>query len=104
MRREKVTHRVRVRLPNGVSFYAYEIHMGETDVEPGLDHFAENEGVVANHCIGTYLHGAFENEDVLRTTLGIEPKPVRSRAEQYESLASWFAHSADIPLFEERFL
>ncbi|HYZ85761.1 MAG TPA: cobyric acid synthase [Bryobacteraceae bacterium] len=104
MRREKVTHRVRVRLPNGVSFYAYEIHMGETDVEPGVDHFAENEGVVANHCIGTYLHGAFENEDVLRTTLGIEPKPVRSRAEQYESLASWFAHSADIPLFEERFL
>jgi adenosylcobyric acid synthase len=104
MKPEKTTRRVRARLASGAEFTAYEIHLGDTTRPPQAECFAEGEGIVADRCVGTYLHGAFESPDVLRQVLGIEPRPVQSRPEQYEALARWFTDSADLALFEERFL
>lgn len=104
MRPEKVTRRVKARLRSGVEFTAYEIHMGETTRPAACETFAEGEGIVADRCVGTYLHGAFESPAVLKETLGIEARLLPSRSEQYDALADWFAASADVPLFEERFL
>ncbi len=53
----------------------YEIHMGETSINPrngSSEHAFGNDGCVSKNglIIGTYLHGLFENENVRNAFLG----------------------------------
>ena len=92
----KRTTVVSATTPRGVTFGAYEIHLGITDVEsPDLPPFARladgrAEGVRIDGLIGTYLHGAFENADVCAEVFGVRPRAVASRAENYDRMATWF--------------
>jgi adenosylcobyric acid synthase len=108
LQQEKVTHRVDAMSPRGENFSAYEIHMGETRILEGAEPFAlingQPEGVHANRCIGTYLHGALEHPGVVEEWLGYRPPPVPTKHRSYDQLAEWFEASADIPLFEKLFL
>jgi adenosylcobyric acid synthase len=108
LQREKVTHAVEARSPRGQAFAAYEIHMGETTVQSDVDPFAivggKPEGVSADRCIGTYLHGALEHPGIVEEWLGYRPPPVPTKQRSYDQLAEWFEGSADIPLFEKLFL
>lgn len=108
LQRSKVTHRVEARSARGNSFHAYEIHMGETEIPAGAQPFAfvngHPEGIHAHNCIGTYLHGAFENVRVVEEWLGYRPPPLPTKQRSYEQLAEWFEAAADIPLFESLFL
>jgi adenosylcobyric acid synthase len=105
---EKVTLRVEARSPRGEAFPAYEIHMGATSVVDGAAPFAyvnqQPEGIHANRCIGTYLHGAFEQPGVVEEWLGYRPPPVPTKQRSYDQLAEWFEASADVALFERFFL
>jgi adenosylcobyric acid synthase len=71
----KHTHQARLRLPGGDVLSGYEIHAGETALEPGATQFGEiierngqpvciSDGAVSEdgHVWGTYLHGVFEND------------------------------------------
>ncbi len=104
----KVTERVTAVSPRGESFSAYEIHMGDTKLPPDAVSFAhvngKPEGLCANGCIGTYLHGAMEHPGVVEEWLGYRPAPVPTKQRSYEQLAEWFEASADIALFEKLFL
>ncbi len=107
MRDEKTVRPVDALTHRGTKFSAYEIHMGETDRPAGMDSFAsvagEPEGVIVNNCIGTYLHGALQNADVLRE-LGMEAASRESKPILYARLGEWFAHNADTRLFRELYL
>ena len=108
MEPEKTTRQVQAVTPSGISFSAYEIHMGITSRPPGATAFAQTDhgpdGIRHNNCIGTYLHGALENAGIVREMLDIavEPRPPKQQA--YESLATWFETNANIPLFDELYL
>jgi adenosylcobyric acid synthase len=105
---EKTTRSVDAVLPSGASFAAYEIHMGTTtrpkDAEPFAQTIHGSEGIRANNCVGTYLHGALENESVIRELLGVDVEPRQSKEDAYENLADWFEQNADMRLFEEIYL
>lgn len=105
---EKTTRSVDAVLPSGTSFPAYEIHMGMTTRPKDAVPFAQTghvpEGIRANNCVGTYLHGALESESVIRDLLGIDVEPGQSKEDAYESLADWFERNADMRLFEELYL
>src|SRR5262249_38282901 len=81
--------------PSGVSFAAYEIHMGETTRPAGVTPFAtlrdgSTEGVRMGAHTGTYLHGALECAGVLSELLGrtiAEPSP---KQRNYDLLPEWF--------------
>jgi adenosylcobyric acid synthase len=105
MGREKTTRAIQARTPQGHSFQGYEIHLGETAWE-GSDRspFAilgdhSTEGVRAERIIGTYLHGAFEDPQVL-AEIGITAAAGVPR--DFERLADWFAPFGT--RFEELFL
>jgi adenosylcobyric acid synthase len=108
LQREKVTRAVEGRSPLGLTFPAYEIHMGETTPAEGAAPFAfvneRPEGAVFEGCFGTYLHGALEDPGVVEEWLGYRPPPVPAKQRSYDQLADWFETSADIPLFEKLFL
>jgi cobyric acid synthase len=55
---------------------------------------------------GTYLHGAFENKEVLEEILQSRLDPVRpdKPEAQYERLADWFADHVDSELFAAEYL
>ncbi len=82
-------YREHVLTPLGVPCQGYEIHHGQTTLlggEPALFRLAEGEdagflGVLHGHCLGTYLHGLFDNDtfrrrflDMVRTSLGKKPQ------------------------------
>jgi adenosylcobyric acid synthase len=106
--REKVTVAVHARTRSGHPFAAYEIHMGQTVAFDDADCFAYigdiPEGILFNRCLGTYLHGAFENSGVLQEYLGLRATPKMTGETLFDQLADWFAHTADLPLFEDLFL
>lgn len=104
MRPEKTVCPVAAVTPGGVPFSAYEIHMGETERPAGYEPFAGSEGIRANGCIGTYLHGSFENPDVVREVFEVEPLARPSKDAAYDQLAAWFASNANLKLFEELYL
>jgi adenosylcobyric acid synthase len=95
MRAEKTVRPVQASTPSGISFAAYEIHIGETTRHSGAAPFATladgaADGLRLGSHIGTYLHGALECPRVLSELLGTpvpEPTPKRRN---YELLAEWF--------------
>jgi adenosylcobyric acid synthase len=95
---EKTTRRVIAKIKGGVEFEAYEIHMGITERPADANPFAQtefgDEGIQANGCTGTYLHGALE------MILSAGPRPPKP----YDQLADWFESAADIELFERLYL
>lgn len=109
---QKVTRTVTASTRSGAYFTAYEIHMGQTIREDSADRLNEcfafidgrTEGVQANNCIGTYLHGALENSQVLYEYLGLSVDEPSTKDEVYSKLADWFEASADTRLFEKLYL
>lgn len=102
--REKTTRVVKATTSGGVSFGAYEIHLGETtiDREPGFRPFARldngaPDGVRAPRVIGTYLHGAFEHPAVCAEAFGVPLSGLGSSARDYDSLADWFGAAVRQP-------
>jgi adenosylcobyric acid synthase len=104
LRRQKTTRVVAAKTCRGHRFSAYEIHLGETtmlcsDAAPfALLEDGTQDGLRADRVIGTYLHGALDDPEVL-AELGIiamtAPLP-------YDLLANWFAPFGKA--FEELFL
>jgi len=87
----------------GVSFRAYEIHLGVTRGDVPTQPFARladggAEGACAPGVIGTYLHGAFENADVCAETFGVEVGVV-SKSTHYRRLGEWFSRHGRLDLF-----
>jgi adenosylcobyric acid synthase len=105
---QKVTRTVNARTRGGHPFQAYEIHMGETTrlaVAPCFAYLdGAPEGIEWNGCLGTYLHGAFEDPTVIEEYLGYRAPAQAAKAEVYERLAQWFTESADCAVFEQAFL
>ena len=105
LQREKTTRVVQARTPSGHAFSAYEIHLGETtqlcsDPAPfALLEDGTHDGLRADRVIGTYLHGALEDTEVL-AELGIIAVPADLMP--FNSLANWFAPYGKV--FEELFL
>ena len=103
--RDKTTRTVRAETPSGISFNAYEIHMGVTEIKtPAAPFAALDEGTVDGirlpNAIGTYLHGAFENRAVLEELIGSPVKGTPSSKEtQYDRMADWFAENANLAMF-----
>jgi adenosylcobyric acid synthase len=96
---------------SGIPFRGYEIHMGVTTIDDKGKPFAHLEngiqdGIRLPRIAGTYLHGAFENIQVLEEILQRRMEsvlPDRPEA-QYERLADWFAEHVDSELFESEYI
>jgi len=102
--REKTTRVVRATTGLGVSFGAYEIHLGETtiDRDAGLEPFVRldtgaPDGVRTTGVIGTYLHGALEHPAVCAEVFGVPLSAMRSADRDYDRLADWFMANARRP-------
>lgn len=107
LRQDKIVRRVEAATPSGIRFQAYEIHMGETSRPPSARPFAvlsdgAEDGVRAERCAGTYLHGALECAAVLSELLGCPIPAQHPKQESYARLAEWFGQSARG--FEELYL
>ncbi len=104
----KTTRQVQAITPSGIAFQAYEIHMGVTTRPVNAAAFAQTEfgpdGIRHNNCIGTYLHGALENENIVRELLGVAVERRQSKDAAYEALATWFETNANVRLFNELYL
>jgi adenosylcobyric acid synthase len=94
--REKRTRAVRATTDWGVTFGAYEIHVGTTTVDPGAEvaPFATLEdgtldGARSGGVVGTYLHGALEQAEVCAELFGVLPPVSTSKAAHYGRLADW---------------
>jgi adenosylcobyric acid synthase len=99
--REKRTRAVSATTPSGVRFGGYEIHLGQTALDPGsraLPFARLDDGGVDGACeagvIGTYLHGALEHPEVCAELFGIAAPLAQSKAAQYQRLAEWFEQHA----------
>ncbi len=106
---EKIVRRVEAVTPSGISFEAYEIHLGNTTRPAGSVPFAKlagdvEEGVRMERCTGTYLHGALEHPQVLGELLGRSVADAPARETSFEALADWFDAHIDHELFEELYL
>lgn len=105
---QKTTRTVIARTRAGHSFHAYEIHMGLTTPLRDAPCFAHvddvPEGMDCNRCLGTYLHGAFEDPAVIEEYLGYRPPESPDKAAIYSRLADWFEQYADQKLWREQFL
>ena len=108
LQRDKVTQCVTASTPQGRTFSAYEIHMGETsrpvDAEPFAFVDGRPEGIRHARCCGTYLHGALENPVVLDDWLGYRPCDPINRDQLYDRLADWFERWVDQQTFQRLFI
>lgn len=106
MASQKTTRTVQARTASGLSFAAYEIHMGESIA--ACEAFAtvegRPEGARLGRVMGTYLHGALEDRHLLAELLGRAVAAIASKDESYDGLARWFASHANLQLFEEQYL
>jgi adenosylcobyric acid synthase len=107
----KIMRLVAAHTDSGIPFRAYEIHMGITNLDDAGRPFAHLEngvqdGVRLPRIAGTYLHGAFENKEVLEEILRRRLDSVLpdNPEAQYERLADWFAEHVDSELFEAEYL
>ena len=132
---QKTTHQVSARghpdAPTSVTALAdrevlrgYEIHMGETTLEPGAQPFLQivrrsgepaqtTDGAASQdgRVWGTYLHGIFDNDglrlrliNALREARGLEPvqhdairRAAGEKERNYEGLADLIEQSIDVP-------
>ena len=93
MTARKTTRQVEFRFA-GQTCRGYEIHQGRSDNEEQI--------IMQDHCIGTYIHGFLDNAPVLDFLL--REKPSRPafptlrdfREEQYDRLASHVRRHVDI--------
>jgi adenosylcobyric acid synthase len=112
LERDKVTRVTNATTPNGVTFTAYEIHMGRTERTAAAPDFLGADGCQRDGVFGTYLHGALENPAVASEFFGETVAHALVRAASrlvstpsvYDRLADWFESHANTPLFEELFL
>jgi len=92
----KQTRAVSAVTPDGVTFGAYEIHLGATtlDTEARVPFATLSDGTLDgvrnNRVLGTYLHGAFEHPCVCAEVFGVNPPAVASKTDEYTKLAVWF--------------
>jgi adenosylcobyric acid synthase len=80
----------------GVTFGAYEIHLGVTTVDRPFTPFAtlnngDTDGACVERVVGTYLHGALESPGVCSELFGVPMESTASKHQQYERLGDWFA-------------
>ena len=106
---DKTVRCVQAVTPSGISFDAYEIHLGTTTRFPELLPFATLSGNVADgvrlgRCTGTYLHGALEHPGVLSELVGRSIPATHPREITFEALADWFDAHIQRKLFEELYL
>ena len=93
---------VRATTPGGVSSPAYEIHLGVTTLprrcrrSPGST-TASPTAPAAIACVGTYLHGAFEDAGVCAEVFGVPVSAAASKAAEHAALARWFGAHAEHP-------
>ncbi len=92
----KTTCEVEASTPNGTRFRAYEIHMGVTIASAG----SHPLGCSADRVFGTYLHGAFEDPDVVAELLGLQIQP-HDRHRMYDSLADWLEEYSSKQILEK---
>jgi adenosylcobyric acid synthase len=99
--RDKQTRTVTAVTRGGVSFGAYEIHLGVTTIERSerSTPFARledgsGEGIWSDRLIGTYLHGALEHPQVCAELFGIEAPDALPKRDHYHRLGEWFARHA----------
>lgn len=97
---DKTTRLCRATTADGITFSAYEIHMGQTTVRQRVAPFARLEdgapdGVLAPRLIGTYLHGAFENARLCSALFETEVND--EEEDTYAALAAWFDRYAEDP-------
>ena len=97
---EKVTRAVRATTPGGVSYAAYEIHMGVTTLDAPRPPFATladgtADGARGVRAIGTYLHGALEDAAVCAELFGVPVSPPAEKAAEHAALARWFSAHAE---------
>lgn len=106
MATQKTTRTVQARTASGLSFAAYEIHMGESVSACPAFAVVEGraEGARLGRAMGTYLHGALEDRHLLSELLGRPVAAMPSKDEAYDGLAQWFASHANLSLFEEQYL
>jgi adenosylcobyric acid synthase len=97
----KVTRAVTATTQGGVTFQAYEIHLGMTRIDASARRvpFARIEGesvdgIVHGRVVGTYLHGALEHPDVCGELFGIALPAASPKADDYVRLGEWFVRHA----------
>jgi adenosylcobyric acid synthase len=90
--------------------YGYEIHMGSTQFTDKSEHVnvIDNRGsegcMVSEKCWGSYIHGIFDNDDVINDLLsGFSVKPVlynhdKYKQEQYDNLAAHVRSYCDMDM------
>jgi adenosylcobyric acid synthase len=107
----KTTRLVAARTHSGIPFRGYEIHMGITTLDDAGHPFAQLEdgtmdGVRLPRIVGTYLHGAFENREVMEEILQrrLVDVPAEDPDVKYERMADWFAKHVDQDLFAAEYL
>lgn len=105
---EKLVRRVNAVTPTGIEFQGYEIHVGKsfpTSSTPfaTLDD-GTPDGIRANRCFGTYLHGALEHPAVLGELLCMSITDAKPRELMYDQLATWFDSHVNRQVFEEQYL
>ena len=106
MAAEKTTRTVRAVSASGLEFDSYEIHMGESvsRCAPFATIEGRAEGACQRNVIGTYLHGALEDRELLSELLDRPVAGMPTKDEAYDGLAWWFGQHANLELFEEQFL
>lgn len=100
MSAEKTTVARSALTSGGSAFQGYEIHMGRTEIEPGLRPFAvvedgSHEGVRDGLITGTYLHGALESPDVFHEIFGFAPLSEGSPDQELDALGRWLELYSD---------
>lgn len=109
---QKLTRRVNFKqLENGILGTGYEIHMGKTILEEDATPYAVlDDGTidgcfVSNKCWGTYLHGIFENHNVVKSvispikqTADFEQEYMAFKEKQYDRLADEMRKNLNIDL------
>lgn len=93
MQQEKTTRQVTFHF-NGQTCQGYEIHQGQSDTKEQV--------LIQNNCIGTYIHGFFDNQPVIDYLLKTHPleetgmKLAEFKEKQYDLLADHVRQHVDM--------